>query len=159
MCKQVLGGFCTLDLSAGYWQIAMEDGDKEKTAFTIVRGHYQFSVMPFGLCNSPATLERLMELVLGGLYLSTCLCYMDDIVVQGRALHGTRWWVLLPPASVMPEPAPVPFLGFFLNSIPLPSHPVRLHPAPVPSRQYFGTGLPLPSHEKCQSRSSPVPMC
>ena len=85
-CLDALAGakwFCTLDLSSGYWQIAMESEDKEKTAFTAPRGHYHFTVMPFGVTNGPATLERLMELVLGGLDLTTCLCYMDDIVVQG----------------------------------------------------------------------------
>ena len=90
-CLDALAGakwFCTLDLSAGYWQIAMDEKDKEKTAFTTARGHYQFSVLPFGLCNGPATLERLMELVLGGLDLSTCLCYMDDIVVQGPTFEA-----------------------------------------------------------------------
>ena len=36
--------------------------------------------MPYGLCNSGATFEHLMELVLAGLHLTTCLLYVDDII-------------------------------------------------------------------------------
>ncbi|UYV82319.1 K02A2.6-like [Cordylochernes scorpioides] len=38
----------------------------------------------FGLCNAPATFERLMELVLRGLTWKTCLVYLDDVMVMGR---------------------------------------------------------------------------
>ena len=41
--------------------------------------------MPFGLCNGPATFERLMEQVLAGLPLSTALVYLDDILVPGQS--------------------------------------------------------------------------
>ena len=41
--------------------------------------------MPFGLCNAPATFERLMELVLRGLPWTTCLVYLDNILVHGRS--------------------------------------------------------------------------
>lgn len=40
--------------------------------------------MPFGLCNAPATFERLMEIVLAGLNWQICLIYLDDIIVHGR---------------------------------------------------------------------------
>lgn len=73
--------FSSLDLRSGYWQIPMHEVDKEKTAFSTPDGLYEFNVMPFGLCNAPATFERMIDTVLRGLKWKTCLCYLDDIVV------------------------------------------------------------------------------
>lgn len=79
--------FSTLDLKSGYWQVDLDPKDKEKTAFTIGTGLWQFTVMPFGLCNAPATFERLMETVLAGLSWKTCLVYLDDIIVVGKTFE------------------------------------------------------------------------
>ena len=74
--------FSCLDLRSGYWQVEVAEEHKERTAFNIgPLGFYHFNSMPFGLTNSPATFQRLMETCLGDLHLSQCLIYLDDIIV------------------------------------------------------------------------------
>ena len=78
--------FSCLDLNAGYWQVEVEEQDRQKTAFASRQGLFEFKVMPFGLCNSPATFERLMETIQAGLNWKICLIYLDDIVT-GRTFE------------------------------------------------------------------------
>ena len=77
--------FTKVDLSSGYWQVAVHPHDREKTAFTTGDGLYHFNVMPMGLTNAPPTFQRLMELALHGLHWSSCLVYLDDVIVVGNA--------------------------------------------------------------------------
>lgn len=79
--------FSTLDLKSGYWQVAMDPKDREKTAFSAGDSLWEFTVMPFGLCNSPATFSRLMEQVLQGVSSKSCLKYLDDVIVHGRSFE------------------------------------------------------------------------
>lgn len=75
--------FSSMDLNSGFWQVGMAEDHKEKTAFSTSLGLFHLKVMPFGLCNSPSTLSRLLEDVLRGLQWEECLLYMDDIIVPG----------------------------------------------------------------------------
>lgn len=73
--------FTTLDLTSGYFQVKMSDEDQPKTAVTTPFGLYEWTRMPFGLCNAPATFQRLMECCLGDLQWETLLIYLDDILI------------------------------------------------------------------------------
>ena len=73
--------FSIMDLQSGYHQIEMRPADKAKTAFITADGLYQFKVLSFGLTNAPSTFQRTMEVALSGLKWTSCLIYIDDVVV------------------------------------------------------------------------------
>ena len=77
--------FSSLDLASGYWQVELDAESRPKSAFTTYRGLFEFIRMPFGLCNAPATFQRLMQSVLSGLEWNTCFVYLDDILVASRS--------------------------------------------------------------------------
>ena len=83
--------FSTMDLASGYWQVAMSPEVKRKAAFVMNEGLFQFRVMPFGLCNAPATFERLMDRVLCGMWWSHCLVYLDDVISFGKTVPEAIW--------------------------------------------------------------------
>ena len=76
--------FSTLDLKSGYWQIPVDERDKEKTAFTCHRGHFQFNRVSFGLTNAPAVFQRAMDGILSPVLGHCALVYIDDIVVYSK---------------------------------------------------------------------------
>lgn len=68
-----------LDLSSGYWQVELNPGDRENTAFSFGEGLWQYNVRGMGLKNAPATFDHLMELALNGIDWQYVLFYIDDI--------------------------------------------------------------------------------
>ena len=74
--------FSTMDLKSGFWQVKMAKESQQYTAFTVgSMGVYEFLRMPYGLCNAPATFQRLMQNCLGELNLTYALIYLDDVIV------------------------------------------------------------------------------
>ena len=74
--------FSSMDFRSGFWQVKMAPGSQPYTAFTMGNlGFYEFTRMPFELCNAPATFQRLMQNTLGELNLTYCIIYLDDVIV------------------------------------------------------------------------------
>ena len=87
VCLDALAGtswFSTFDLRSEYHQVEMDPRDADKTKFATFR----FKVMPFGLCNAPATFQRLMKVALAGLDPEVSLVYLDDIIVYSVDLES-----------------------------------------------------------------------
>ena len=77
-----LAHFSSMDFKSGFWQIKMAPELQQYTAFTVENlGFYEFTRMPFGLCNTPVTFQHLMQNTLGELNLMYCVIYLDDIIV------------------------------------------------------------------------------
>ena len=75
--------FTKMDLRSGFHQIQVVPEHRERTAFQTRYGSFQFRVMPFGICNAPATFQSTMNLLLQE-YHEFCTVYIDDIVVHSR---------------------------------------------------------------------------
>src|SRR5438045_9626760 len=69
------------------WQVEMNEADKEKTAFIMHKGLYEFNVMPFGLCNAPGTFQRLMNFVLQDFLGKFVAVYLDDIIIYSSSFE------------------------------------------------------------------------
>jgi len=79
--------FSTIDLAKGFLQMQMEPESIAKTAFSTKHGHYEYTRMPFGLKNAPATIQRCMDNLLEDLIYKDCLVYLDDIIIFSTSLE------------------------------------------------------------------------
>ena len=77
--------FSTMDLKSGFWQVKMAKDSQQYTAFMVgsIRV-FEILRMPYRLCNTPATFQRLMQNCLGELNLTYALIYLDDVIVFSR---------------------------------------------------------------------------
>ena len=77
--------FSSMDFKSGFWQIKMTPELQQYMAFTVGNlRFYEFTHMPFGLCNAQATFQHLMQNTLGELNLTYCVIYLDNVIVFGH---------------------------------------------------------------------------
>ena len=70
------------DLLKGFWQIPLTNRAKEISVFVTPDGFYQYKVMPFGMNNSPATFQRLINMIITGL--DNCKACLDDAIIYSE---------------------------------------------------------------------------
>ena len=73
--------FSTLDLKSGFHQINLVERDREKSAFSVNNGKYEFCRLPFGLKNAPSIFQRAIDDVLRDEIGKSCHVYIDDIII------------------------------------------------------------------------------
>jgi hypothetical protein len=80
--------FFSIDVKSAYWQIPLSEASKEITAFTVPgKGLFQFTRMPFGLHNAPATWQRFVDTVIGADLEPLVFVYLDDVIVATPDFH------------------------------------------------------------------------
>jgi hypothetical protein len=80
----------SIDIKSAFWQVEVAPDSREYTAFTVPgRGLYQFRRMPFGLINSPATWQHIMDNIIGAALEPHVFVYLDDIIIISRDFERT----------------------------------------------------------------------
>ena len=130
--------FSSLDLASGFWQVELDPKDREKTTFITRFGTYEFVVMPFGLCNAPATFQRLMDTVLRDILWQFVVVYIDDINVGSKTFeehlqHLEQVFKRLQDAGIKLSPEKcfffkekLPFLGHVISKEGIQTDPEKL---------------------------------
>jgi hypothetical protein len=76
--------YTKLDLRDAYYRIRIKEGDEWKTAFRTRYGHFEYTVMPFGLANAPATFQAYVNRALAGLIDTSLMVYLDNILIFSK---------------------------------------------------------------------------
>jgi hypothetical protein len=130
--------FSSLDLASGFWQVELNPKDREKTTFITRFGTYEFTVMPFGLCNAPATFQRLMDTVLRDILWQFVVVYIDDINIgsitfEEHLVHLEQVFNRLEKAGLKLSPEKcfffkeeLPFLGHVISKNGIQTDPEKL---------------------------------
>ncbi|WVZ17086.1 hypothetical protein V8G54_010068 [Vigna mungo] len=79
--------FSKLDLFLGFHQILMNPKDASKTAFRTHNDHFEFRVMPFGLCNAPSTFQSVIKVVFRPHLRRFIIVFFDDILFYSPTLE------------------------------------------------------------------------
>ena len=74
-------------MNMAYYQVKINPDHQHKTTITTPWNNYSFTRMCFGLSGASFTCARLLNIVLGDIIPSKCLCYFDDVIVRGSSFY------------------------------------------------------------------------
>ncbi len=147
--------FTKLDLHNAYHLVRIRKGDEWKTAFNTPTGHFEYLVMPFGLSNSPAVFQTLVNDVLRDVVNRFVFVYLDDILIFSQNERDHIQHVRLVLQRLLENhlfaklekcefhAQSVPFLGFILSP-----EGIRMDPAKVEAVANW----PIPDNRKAVQR-------
>ncbi|CAJ0944059.1 unnamed protein product [Ranitomeya imitator] len=130
--------FTKLDLQGAYNLIRIREGDEWKTAFNTRDGHYEYMVMPFGLCNAPGVFQDFVNDIFRDMLSTSVVVYLDDILIFSPDIDSHRRDVgrvfeLLRANSLYAklekcvfEQESLPFLGYIISAQGLAMDPAKL---------------------------------
>ena len=130
--------FTALDMRDGYHLLRMAKGEEWKTAFRTRYGHFEYNVVPFGLCNAPAAFQHLMNDVLREYLDVFVVIYLDDVLIYSETASEHKRHVRLvleklrqaglyaKPEKCQFSVQEVAFLGYLISP-----HGVRMNPKKV----------------------------
>jgi hypothetical protein len=79
--------YTKFDFKSGYFQVPLSEEDRPKTAFSTRDNHYQFTVLPQGITNGPATFRRVINHILGPSRWKYALAYIDDVIIYSKTFE------------------------------------------------------------------------
>jgi len=133
--------FTKIDLKAGFNLVRVKEGDEWKMAFRTRYGLYEYTVMPFGLANAPATFQDAMETIFRDMLDSGLLIYRDDFLIYSETEEEHTQIVLevlrrlkennlaIAPDKCVPHASRVEFLGYIISSQRIEMALERLRPS------------------------------
>jgi hypothetical protein len=79
--------FTALDAKKGYYQVKMNPEHRERSAFSVPTGLYEFLVMPFGFKTAPAMYQRISNELVDALREYDVSVYLDDILIPSTTFE------------------------------------------------------------------------
>ncbi|CAF4553333.1 unnamed protein product, partial [Rotaria sp. Silwood2] len=147
--------YTKFDFKSGYFQVPLSKEDRPKTAFSTRDNHYQFTVLPQGITNGPATFQRVINHILGPARWKYALAYIDDVIIYSKTfeehlLHLNEICTILKNARFRLNPdkceiarTQTEYLGHQINN-------GEIRPSPHNINGLLNTRLPQTPDEACK---------